>query len=459
MSTYTINLYVHGVPSGQDAWGLRDSNGSESQYIRSFYGQSLGSNDKSQMYVDIRQYDGRTSSYYTYKQDKTIDNTNNRPGGYCAITLRIDNYYYADIQNMFNLLKAAFDKYLVGSILERKADGYRFIVSKIEQRQDILRTLEGEIQNYLMNFSSNSDFIPLPLSSGVPNTTQGQARIINFIDATPTLVKSYIAAQSRIIVSMSCATSKELQINAQVDSRINAVKKQAQQDIEAAQKQARKEIEAHKKKEEEALNGAKGLRIQLDNCKRELNKTDDMLAKIKDVILKVPNTQSPDNGHTPNKAFKRLYLLSCLMLILSAVALCLVIFYSTGRNDQAPKVEDTEAISFESDDNAESSNTNEARAKDGEELLKKEDSLKAEYLNAKIDISYISNQKPMRYSVNDYYPVHLMGVGSEQKRGQWQSSDFEIDEDRIKPKHDGKCTISYVVDDITVVSRELNVAK
>ena len=107
MSTYTINLYIHGVPSGQDVWGLRDSNGPEAQYIRSFYGQGL--DGKSQMYVDIRQYDGRTSSYYTYKQDKTIDNTNNRPGGYCAITLRIDNYYYADIQNMFNLLKAAFD--------------------------------------------------------------------------------------------------------------------------------------------------------------------------------------------------------------------------------------------------------------------------------------------------------------------------------------------------------------
>ena len=456
MSTYTINLYVHGVPSGQDTWGLRDNNGPEAQYVRSFYGQGL--DGKSQMYVDIRQYDGRTSSYYTYKQDKTKD-SNNRAGGYCAITIRVDNYYYADIQNMFNLLKAAFDKYLVGSILESKSDEYQFVVSKIEQKQDFLRKLEGDIQNYLMNFSSDSDFIPLPLSAGVPNAAQGQARIINLVDATPALVKSHIAAQNRIIVSMSCATIKELQINAQVDSRINAIKKQAQQYIEAAQKQAKKEIDAHKKKEEEALKGANAIRIQLDNCKSELNKTDDMLAKIKGIIHNIPNPQSPDNGHTPDKAFKRLYRLSCLMLTLSAVALCFVIFYSTGQSNKAPKVEDTEAIHFGSDDNAEPTNSNEAEAKDAEEFLKKEDSLKAEYRYAKIDISYISDQKPMRYSVNDYYPVQLKYVGSELKIGQWQSSDFEIDGDRIKPKHEGKCTISYVVDDITVVSRELNVAK
>lgn len=453
MSTYTFNLYVHGVPSGQDVWGLRDSNVPEAQYIRSFYGQSL--DGKSQMYVDILQYDGRTSSYYTYKQGKTIDNTNNRPGGYCAITIRIDNYFYADIQNMFNLLKAAFDKYLVGSILERKADGYRFIVSKIEQRQEILRTLEGEIQKYLMNFSSNSDFLPL---NDFPNSTQGQARIINLIDASPTIVTPIVKSQGRVVVSMSCATSKELQINAQVDSRINAIKKQVQQDIEAAQKQAKKEIDAHKKKEEEALNGAKGLRIQLDNCKSELNKTDEMLEKIKGIIHNIPNPKSPDNDHTPNKAFKRLYLLSCLMLILSAVALCLVIL-CTGRNDKAAEVESVEAVSSESDDNAESTNPTEAKTKDGEELLRKEDSLKAEYSNARIDISFISDQKPMRYGTKDYYPVRLKDVGSELKKGQWQSSDFEIDGDRIRPKHEGKCTISYVVDDIIVVSRELNVAK
>ena len=75
MSTYTFNLYVHGVPSGQDVWGLRDSNVPEAQYIRSFYGQSL--DGKSQMYVDILQYDGRTSSYYTYKQGKTRDTSKN----------------------------------------------------------------------------------------------------------------------------------------------------------------------------------------------------------------------------------------------------------------------------------------------------------------------------------------------------------------------------------------------
>lgn len=444
MSTYTINLYIHGVPSGQDVWGLRDSNGPEAQYIRSFYGQGL--DGKSQMYVDIRQYDGRTSSYYTYKQDKTIDNTNNRPGGYCAITLRIDNYYYADIQNMFNLLKADFDKYLVGSILERKADGYRFIVSKIEQKQEILRTLEGEIQKYLMNFSSNSDFLPL---NSIPNSTQGQTCVINLIDATPSLVKSYVA-KNRIVVSMSCPTSKERQINAQVDSRINAIKKQAQQDIEAAQKQARKEIEAHKKKEEEALKGSKNLHIQLESAKSELNDTKEKLARIKEILQGVNCPPQTSNGSQEKKYLKRLFGLSCIVLVISTAMLCFATFRGINQNANTKGNEITKAAEVAPDDSEDSTMPSEET---------NADSLKSVYEKARIDISFIDNQKPMRLSTNDYYPVQLLNVKQKQKRGKWQSSDFEIDGESIKPKHDGKCIISYVVDDVVVVSRELNVAK
>lgn len=454
MNQDKIKLYVHGVPKGQDTWGLRDVNSIEAQYIRTFY--SPGANDNEQMYVDIQQYDGRTSSYYTYKRGKTIDN-DNRPGGYCAVTIRVDDYYYADIQNMFNLLKAAFEKYIVGSLLKQKSGSYQFLISKFEQKQDDLRRLESDIKVYLMNFSSNSDFLPL---DGFKSNMQGQNRVINLIDATPAIATALVKSQGGVVVSMFCGTAKEQQINAQVDKRIKAVEDQARRDVDAARNQAMKQIEAHKKKEEEALRGAKDIRTQLESTKCELGETKEKLAKIKDILHGVNgNPQSTGNDHSTTKAFKRLYQLSCIMLVLSAIVLCFAIFFGFCRDWEvfdATAVESSEATTSETVDNAGSSKDTEQTA---DVAFPNEDLLKAEYSNARIDISFINNQKPMRISAKDYYPIHLLGVEPAQKRGQWQSSDFDIDGESIKPKHEGKCTISYVVDDITVVSRELNVAK
>lgn len=454
MNPDKIKLYVHGVPKGQDTWGLRDGNDIEAQYIRSFYNQ--GASGDAQMYVDIRQYDGRTSTYYTYKQEKTID-IDNRPGGYCAVTVRVDGNYYADIQNMFNLLKAAFDKYIVGSLLKLKSGSYQFLISKIEQKQDILRKLESDIQGYLMNFSSDSDFLSL---DGFKNNMQGQTRVVNLIDATPAIVTPLVKSQGRIVVSMFCSTVKELQINAQVDNRIKAVEDQARRDIEAARAQASKQISALKKKEEETQRGAKDLRIQLESAKSKLAETTERLAKIKDILHGVTgNPQSPSLGHSAAKALKRLCLLSGIMLVLSVIVLCFAVFCGFGRDGKASDttvVEDSNAIASETVDSA-------APSKDAEQadVDINENTLMAEYSNARIDISFIDDQKPMRLSVNNYYPVRLLKVKPEQKRGQWESSDFDIgiDGESIKPKHEGKCTISYVVDDVIVVSRELNVAK
>ena len=143
---YKIKLFVHGVPNGQDIWG---NPGEDAKYIEAFYGRK--SNVPSQMFLEVMQFGGETYAYYTYfyYHDKIQDSTN-RTGGYFALTLRI-NYYYADIQNIYNLLEAAFNKFVIGSVMEYTAGGgCRFMIPHFIQANDTFKALEKELQHYLM---------------------------------------------------------------------------------------------------------------------------------------------------------------------------------------------------------------------------------------------------------------------------------------------------------------------
>lgn len=142
-SNYDIKLYVHGVPYGQDIWGeLRDD---DRRYLETFYGRQA--NAHAQMLLEVMRLGDETNSYYTYFQNSNIKGNNGRPGSYFALTIRI-NYYYADIKNIYNLLEEAFNKYIVGTILEQTQTGYCFVVSRLNQKSDnCLRPLEREIEN------------------------------------------------------------------------------------------------------------------------------------------------------------------------------------------------------------------------------------------------------------------------------------------------------------------------
>ena len=151
---YNIKLFVHGVPNGQDIWG---NPGADAKYIEAFYGRK--SNVASQMILEVMQFGGETNAYYTYfyYNDK-IQDKQNRTGGYFALTLRI-NYYYADVQNIYNLLEAAFNKYIIGSVLEYTAGGgCRFLVSQLNQANENFLALEKELVHYLMQFSTTISF-------------------------------------------------------------------------------------------------------------------------------------------------------------------------------------------------------------------------------------------------------------------------------------------------------------
>ena len=108
---YDIKSYVHGVPKGQKLWGAGDA---DSLYLKNFYRQF---SSPALMLVEVKKFDKDVYTYYTYCRSGNITANDGRAGSYFAITLRI-NHYYQDIKNIYNLLDAAYNKFIVGTILK-----------------------------------------------------------------------------------------------------------------------------------------------------------------------------------------------------------------------------------------------------------------------------------------------------------------------------------------------------
>ena len=289
---YNIKLFVHGVPNGQDIWG---NPGADAKYIEAFYGRK--SNVASQMILEVMQFGGETNAYYTYfyYNDK-IQDKQNRTGGYFSLTLRI-NYYYADVQNIYNLLEAAFNKYIIGSVLEYTAGGgCRFLVSQLNQANENFLALEKELEHYLMQFSSNRDFVSL---GGFKSNGQNECGTINLLEAASNVVSAHVKTMGKISVSALHPTSKEQQIISKMNSEVQAANFAAQQQIAAVQQKAQQDVQAAQRDKEQGIQAVKNeykdadktisqLRAHIDKANKNHAQ---LTSQINDLNLQLQNAQ------------------------------------------------------------------------------------------------------------------------------------------------------------------------
>lgn len=299
---YNIKLFVHGVPNGQDIWG---NPGEDAKYIEAFYGRK--SNVPSQMFLEVMQFGGETNAYYTYfyYHDKIQDSTN-RTGGYFALTLRI-NYYYADIQNIYNLLEAAFNKFVIGSVMEYTAGGgCRFMIPHFIQANDTFKALEKELQHYLMQFSSNKDFISL---GAFKSNGQNDFSTINLLEAIPNVVANHVKSTGKISVSSFHPNSKEQQIINKMNAEMQNVTLNAQQQIVAAQQKAKQDILSAQRDKEMSIQSVKNeykdadktisqLRAQNDKVSKEIGR---LSAQINELNVKLQNAQVYKSRYEENE--------------------------------------------------------------------------------------------------------------------------------------------------------------
>lgn len=294
---YNIKLFVHGNPDGQDIWGNPEA---DAKYLEAFYGRQ--SNVSSQMLLEVMQFGGETNAYYTYYCCNGIQEKSGRITGYFALTLRI-NYYYADVQNIYHLLEAAFNKYIIGTTLEgTTGGGYRFKISQFKQVSNNLNALEKELEHYLMQFSNDKDFMSL---GGFKSNGQNEIGIINLLEAVPNVVVNHVKTAGKISVSPLHPTSKEQQIINKMNSEVQAANYNAQQQIAAAQQKAQQDVQAAQRDKEQGILAIKNeykeadktisqLRNQIDKDNKDITR---LSAQVNDLTIKLQNAQAYKTGY------------------------------------------------------------------------------------------------------------------------------------------------------------------
>lgn len=228
-----INLYVHGVPMGQKTWGvLRE----DDNFIGNFYSHKWPA--KELMQVDIMECKGKVYSYYTFVKGQNVMGYDNRTGSYFALTIRMDAYY-ADLQNMYKSLSAAYEKMCVGSLVQKQGEGIKFIVQDFAVIDAELKRIENRIISYIGEFSNNKDLISF---SGFKTNSLLPVQTENLLECDNVKALNTVKATGKISVSPYYPSKKVKELISKNEDEMQKLRQMTSQQINEAHEKASQQI-------------------------------------------------------------------------------------------------------------------------------------------------------------------------------------------------------------------------
>lgn len=220
-----ISLCVHGVPKGQKIWGL---GGQDRSFIELFYGRFKDLKNPT-MLVETN----GSNSYYTYLVTDNVLAKDGRAGAYIALTVCVNAYYYADVVNMYNVLDAAYNKFLLGSVAKVDGTSTRFLIEDFEQVDSHLKLLSKELINYLLQFSSNEDFVNL---AGFPKQLKA-TEACNLADCNREEIAQMVKKVGGVFISPTLPSNAVKLATKKKDEEIAVLKADKQKAVQAVKDQ------------------------------------------------------------------------------------------------------------------------------------------------------------------------------------------------------------------------------
>lgn len=462
-----INLFVHGVPMGQKIWG---PNGEDRSYISSFYGPKWDAPEV--MKIDIMTFGGVSYCYYSFVKGQNVYDSQGRAGSYFALTLRI-NAFYSDIQNLYAILKAAYDKICVGLCVQETNDSVRYLLSDFQNVDTRLKELEQRILDYISEFSVSGDIMEL---NGFSIHGKPSMRTFNLHECSKDVATKAIKQYGKLSISpwflsesavQTVKRYKEESIAAsqKAQQEIDTQKKVSQQKIEEITIQLQNEIEAIKKQSSQELNQYKEkTRLQISQIQAENeHKIEEIKNRYVNVDLKIKSLKDsikekdkeisrlrqlsrpgvpysspiPPYGGTPLPRHRKklmriiIYCIVCVVLILLLLLICKLFLFPSNE--------------IKSDDH------------DRKEVI--------------IEKKVTQNNRPHIFIeeftkgekeaiVGKLYHISIAGIKKDDTKGVLRSDEFKIESNAIMAKRDylgKKGTIYYVVDGVKKDSIEIQI--
>ncbi|MDE6140464.1 MAG: hypothetical protein K2F95_05900 [Alistipes sp.] len=149
-----LEFFVHGVPYGHCVWNgdkVSDS------FINQFYVSYKGVREQARLVVDIARNGSAVSSYYTYLRTCSYSDSEGRSGSFFGMTLRFDGYYCREVAHVFNILDEAYNRAIVGQVIESHGGVSKYRISDFKQADTLLKGICEELFGRL----EQSMFLPI----------------------------------------------------------------------------------------------------------------------------------------------------------------------------------------------------------------------------------------------------------------------------------------------------------
>lgn len=148
METKDMAIAISGVPKGQNFHGDDEV----SHYAKDLYRSDYTSAEHSLFIINVRVEQGKYCFYYSYLIPRTSD-SDNRTGGYFALTLKMKEHYCEDLSRLYQLFKQVCDKMVTGVFLNKNN---KFLIDTFASRKDKCEELIKLFKQLLSsNFSSS----------------------------------------------------------------------------------------------------------------------------------------------------------------------------------------------------------------------------------------------------------------------------------------------------------------
>lgn len=229
-----INLIIHGVPMGQKIWGSKNE---DVKYISSFYGPNWDLPEV--MKIEPMTSGGITYCFYTFLKGQNVYDNQGRAGSYFAITLKT-NAYYADIRNIYCVLKAAYEKMCVGLCISETHGASKFLLTDFQNIGIQLKDIEEHILNYISVFSVNDDIIDI---QSLPISNKEYIQNVNLHECTKQVALDCIRESGKILVSPYFLSSNATNTITKYQKETQEAREWAKTEILQQQKKSRDEIQ------------------------------------------------------------------------------------------------------------------------------------------------------------------------------------------------------------------------
>lgn len=156
METKDMAIAISGVPKGQSFQGDEPVE----NYAKGLYRPEYISAEHNLFIINARVEQGKYCFYYSYLIPNTSD-SDNRTGGYFALTLKMKEHYCEDLSRLYQLFKQVCDKMVTGVFLNKNK---KFLIDTFASRKDKCEELI-ELFKQLLSSNFSSSFTKLESNS------------------------------------------------------------------------------------------------------------------------------------------------------------------------------------------------------------------------------------------------------------------------------------------------------